>query len=59
MTEENLLVKSKVKEWFASQGLRTSATALDQMNSNLASEMKEIARRVKGSKKATVQDCHC
>ncbi len=56
---ETLVVKSKVKELAASQGLRFSAQAYDALSSTVSDAITRAAQRAQENGRKTIKACDC
>ncbi len=57
-SDKSLCVKSSVKEYIASKGLRTSAEALEGLDEVIKHHLDKAIERAKAEKRETVQRRH-
>jgi len=56
MSEEILVVQSKVKDYIKEKGCQTSATAIDALSIKVKQLLDEAVERAKSNNRATVKD---
>ncbi|MDP2599223.1 MAG: hypothetical protein Q8P84_00615 [Deltaproteobacteria bacterium] len=56
MSDDILVVQSKVKEFIKGKGCQTSATAIDALSNKVKELLNEAVERAKSNNRATVKD---